>query len=292
MNDAKYWKRYVLEEDPAAIEHSLQKTTFEDGELIYFEKDPRVRNILISIGSSGHAYLFAELGYRMHERGFNVFIMPKQGGLTIPELVDKHEHALGHIAKRWNDRIGVFAEGLGGYAAFYLALRHGPMRSLVCQNSPAILTEPAFHEATLTGRRAMLLPILRVAAKAVPGLKFPISSYLDFREMIDTKEPTHTVEARLIENYGRDPDFDRSYPLPAILSLLDAPPPGELSGLQTPTMFMVPIRGFAPEYARSLFARLPPIRKKLVEVDGSVFWMVSHSREAAGLICGWFDETL
>lgn len=30
----------------------------------------------------------------------------------------------------------------------------------------------------------------------------------------------------------------------------------------------------------------------MVEVDGSVFWMVSHPTEAAAAICGWFDETV
>ena len=62
--------------------------------------------------------------------------------------------------------------------------------------------------------------------------------------------------------------------------------------LVTPTMFIVATRGLISEYEKGLFQRLPSIRKKLVEVDGSVFWMCSHPREAAALICDWFDETL
>jgi len=57
-------------------------------------------------------------------------------------------------------------------------------------------------------------------------------------------------------------------------------------------MFIVPSRGFAPAYARALFARLPGIPKKLVEVDGSVFWMVSHAPQAAETVCAWFDQTV
>jgi hypothetical protein len=38
-------------------------------ELVYFEKDNDAPNILISQGSGGHAYIFAELAYLMHLRG-------------------------------------------------------------------------------------------------------------------------------------------------------------------------------------------------------------------------------
>ena len=38
--------------------------------------------------------------------------------------------------------------------------------------------------------------------------------------------------------------------------------------------------------------RLPPVKKRLVEVDGSVFWMCSHPKAAAKVICEWFDETV
>jgi hypothetical protein len=89
-----------------------------------------------------------------------------------------------------------------------------------------------------------------------------------------------------------DPEFDRTYPLSAVRSLLTTPSPRPLSELRTPTMFIVPKRGFAPAYTHALFDRLPPIPKKLVEVDGSVFWMVSHSADAATVICDWFAETL
>jgi len=34
------------------------------------------------------------------------------------------------------------------------------------------------------------------------------------------------------------------------------------------------------------------MKKRLVEVDGSVYWMLSYAKEAAGVIGDWFDETL
>jgi hypothetical protein len=34
--------------------------------------------------------------------------------------------------------------------AFYVALAHAPIVSLICQNAPAILTEPAYHQALST----------------------------------------------------------------------------------------------------------------------------------------------
>src|SRR6266571_4170166 len=130
-----YWKQYyVLETDADEIERNVQRTTFpscgKQFELIYFEEGKNAPTILISQGSGGHAYVFAELGYHMHLRGYNVFIMPKHGGVTIGELMSRHKDALEHIATHWNERIGVFAEGLGGFVVFYLALTQSPMKSI------------------------------------------------------------------------------------------------------------------------------------------------------------------
>jgi len=124
----------------------------------------------------------------------------------------------------------------------------------------------------------------------------PISSYLDWKELIDTKEVNRAIETRLVrEGYLHDPDFDRWYPLSAIMSLLLTPPPQALTALKIPTMFLVALRGFAGnefEYVKDLYLRLPNVKKQLVEVDGSVYWMLSHPREAASVIGEWFDETL
>lgn len=300
MPDPAYWRRYVLELDPEEVERRVEVIPLRCGDetldLLHLGSRRSDPVVVISPGSAGQAYAFAELAYRIHARGFTALVMPKHGGHTISELVDRHDAALRAIATRWNDNIGVFGEGLGGYVVFYVALRGGPMRSAIYQNAPAILDEPAFRAAVMSGtgskRRAALLPVMRAAARVFPRMKLPIRSYLDFREMVDPIEPTRAIEARLIEAYLGDPDFDQRYPLAAILSLLDTPPPRELSTLSVPTMFIVPSRGFAPDYARALFARLPPIDKELVEVDGSVFWMVSHSAAAADLICGRFQRTL
>jgi hypothetical protein len=122
----------------------------------------------------------------------------------------------------------------------------------------------------------------------------PISLYLDWKELIDTKEGNREVETRLVVGgYLKDPDFDRWYRLSSIMSQLSTPPPNPLIDLRSPTMFLVPVRGWSdPTYERGLYNRLPPIKKRLVEVDGSVYWMLSHPREASREICEWFAETL
>ncbi len=300
-----YWHTYVQETDTDEVERHLQRTSFPSGatrfELIYFEKGKNAPTLLISQGSGGHAYVFAELGYLMHLRGYNVFLMPKHGSATIRELMARHKDALDHIATHWNDRIGVFAEGLGGFVVFYLALTQSSMKSVVFQNAPAILTEGTFRAAMLQGkgaahRRKIILSFAKVLLRIVPSVKLPISSYLDWKALIDTKEGNRAVETRLVRGYLHDPDFDRWYPLSAIMSLLVTPPPQPLSALRIPTMFLVALRGVGGrafvEYVRDLYQRLPNVKKRLVEVDGSVYWMLSQPREAAGVICGWFDETL
>jgi pimeloyl-ACP methyl ester carboxylesterase len=300
---APFWAKYVVETNVGDIEKALGTMAFFSGgetlSLLRFEADAHAPCVLVSQGTAGHAYVFAELAYRIHRSGFNVFIMPKHGGCTITQLLRRHADAVARIAEAYDPRVGVFAEGLGGYVAFYMALGGGAgMRSLLCQNSPALLTEPAFHDAILdaTGagrRRRALLPLVKLLSTVVPWLKLPVSTYLDFREMVDTNEPAHAIEQALIDHYVTDPGFDRSYPLSAIASLVLTPPPAPLSALRVPTMFLVPTRGITPAYERDLFSRLPaPLHKQLLEVDGSVFWMVSHPVEAARVISNWFTETL
>ena len=302
-----YWKQYyVLETDADEIESHLLRTTFPSGskqfELVYFEAGKNAPAILISQGSGGHAYVFAELGYHLHMRGYTVCIMPKHGAVTIRELMTRHKDALEHIATQFNDRIGVFAEGLGGFAVFYLALTQSPMKSAVFQNAPAILTEEKFRAAILHGkgaaqRRKIILPFGKLLLGIVPQVKLPISSYLDWKELIDTRQGNRAIENRLVrDGYLHDPDFDKWYPLSAIMSLLLTPPPQPLTALQIPTMFLVSLRGFGGkafvEYVKDLYQRLPEVEKRLVEIDGSVYWMLSHPKEAADVIGEWFYETL
>ena len=238
MPDSNYWKlHYVGETNPDEIEQSMGHAAFTSAgqgfELVHFGQAKDLPNILISPGSGGHAFVFAELGYRLHRLGYNVFIMPKHGGRTVAELMQRHRDALQCIASLTNDRIGVFAEGLGGYVCFYLALAHGPMKSLVCQNAPAILTEPQFQEAIFAGRRSArrrraILPLARLLARAFPRLPIPIQLYLDFRELADQRLEEGKLERARVERFLQDPDFDRWYPLAAVLSLLTTPPPNQL----------------------------------------------------------------
>ena len=81
-------------------------------ELISFETGKTAPSIIISPGSGGRAYVFAELGFRMHARAYNVFIMAAHGGRTITELVQRHMDVLWHVAGMCNDRIGIFGGGL------------------------------------------------------------------------------------------------------------------------------------------------------------------------------------
>lgn len=305
MRNSNYWKKhYVIETDAEEIERKIRRTHFVSGgrkfELIYFEQGKNAPSILISRGSGGHAYIFAELAYFMHFCGYNVFVMPKHGGFTISQLEDRHADALAHISQSFNDRIGVFGEGLGVYASFYLALAgSSPMKSIACLNGPAILTEDKFHKTIFEGtkdsakRRRQLLPFVRILAKIFPWAKMRISAYLDFKELIDTEEENRKIEEPFVRAFDNDPDFDMFYPLSAIMSLVSTPAPKPLSELKVPAMFIVPVRGFFPSYFHDLFNRLPRTdRNKLIEVDGGVFWILSHPKLASKIICYWFDKTL
>src|SRR4030067_3566332 len=144
MKDPIFWKdHYVIEVDPLEIERNIKSAIFNSGgeefELIFFEKGKKAPNILISQGSGGHSFVFAELGSLMYLKGYNVFIMPKHGGCTINDLVGRHADATEYISSSFSDRIGIFSEGLGGFVTFHLGVAHGKFKRVVYQNSQAIL---------------------------------------------------------------------------------------------------------------------------------------------------------
>lgn len=163
--------------------------------------------------------MFAELGYEMHRRGYNVFIMPRHGGHTVSTLLRRHRDALDYVIHSANSHVGMYGEGLGGYVGFYLALAGGPMKSLVCENSPAVLTDRSYYDAVMSDggpwtsavrRRKLMLPVVAVLARIVPGLRIPIWSYLDWTALIDERAGARDVEQMLVESgYRHDPDFDR-----------------------------------------------------------------------------------
>jgi len=189
MKQQSYWKQhYVLETDADEVEKHLQRTTFLSGakryDLMYFEACKDSPSVLISPGS-GPGHVFTELAYHIHGSGYNVFMMPNNGGYTVRELMPIHEDALQHIASHWNDRIGGYAEGMGGFVLFYLALMQSPMKSVALQNAPAILTEEQFRAGFSQGRgvgslarvmakgRRAVLPLATALLKVVPGMRVP-----------------------------------------------------------------------------------------------------------------------
>lgn len=297
----QYWQQhYVVETDAEEIAAKLshesfpsQHTMFPLVSFLAAKEDPC---ILVAIGSGGNSYIFAELAYWMNRRGYNVFIMPRNGGSTITQLMTRHQDAAGYLAARFATGIGAFAEGLGGLVTFYVALAGSPLQSLVLQNAPAILDEPEYLSAMMQGpgaaarRRRALNPLLRLLNRALPGLPVPINMYLGWKELIDPN--SRDVEERLVRNYLHDPDFDRTYPLSAVVSLISTPAPRPLSQLSTPTRLLLAQRGFMPAYFKNLFNRFPDITKSLIEVDGGAYWVLSHPKEAARLSCDWFDQTL
>lgn len=180
---------------------------------------------------------------------------------------------------------------------FYLTLADESVKSAVYQNAPAILNEDKFQKAFIKGgkgseRRKILLPILKRLVKIFPKMKIPISYYLNWWELIDPKEDNQRIEKKIVESYMNDPDFDKKYPLDAVMSLVTTSPPKPIHDLKTPTIFIIASRGFIPDYFRGLYNRLPPIKKRLVEVDGGVYWMLSNPEKATKIIVEWFNETL
>ena len=164
------------------------------------------------------------------------------------------------------------------------------------------MTERAYHEALMNDsgvwagtaqRRKVLMPLAKFLVRILPNMKLPVSSYLDWKAIIDTSEESRNLETQLVvEGYLNDPDFDKWYPLSAVMSLISTPPPNPLAELDTPTMFLLDQKGPTPSYIKDLYSRLPPIRKRLIEIDGSVYWMLSHPKDAAKIISEWFSVSL
>jgi hypothetical protein len=300
MKDKNYWKRYPVISDSQQIESALSKSYFmsegKEYELICFYQNASAENVLITPGSGGHAYVFAELGYLIYKQGFNVFIMPKHGGYTIPQLSRRHKNAIAYITSKYSGNLHLYGEGLGGLVIFYLGLEDIKVRSIICENSPAILDDNDFHNAMKNDgaagrRRTLLLPLFKLLVKILPSLPIPIKSYLGWEEVIDFDNETNCkIEKRLVKAYNNDPDFDKAYPLKAVMSLVNTPPPNSPSTLSIPTMFILTKRGLIPAYFKNLFMQLGTKTKKLEEIDGGVFWMLSNPQEAGNTICNWINK--
>ena len=300
MKAPNYWKNYLYEGDVEEIERNLGRTTFKSRglnlSLKYFEKDRNAPNILLISGTGGYSLFGADMMYEMHLRDYNVFGVDfqghgdsegKKGDFTIGELVENCSDAAKYISANYNDRIGAIGPSLGGFLTLYLGLAHGPVKSIFCQN-PGILTEKKFQEEVAT-KVKRILPLLKLLVRLLPRVKIPTTLYVDLRGLAESER-----EKENVEKYMRDPDIVKWYTLRGAMSQISTPPPNPIEELKIPTMFLVPARDklMSVSYVRDLYDRLPPIKKEFIEVDGGHFWMISHFKEAAKVICDWFDETL
>ena len=300
MKAPNYWKNYVYETDVEEIGGNIRRRTFKSRglnlSLKYFQKDRNAPNILYIQSTGGYSLSCAEMLYHMHLRDYNVFGIDFQGhgdsegnhgDFTIDELVGNCNDAAKYISSNFNDRIAAVGVSLGGFITFYLGLAHGPVKSIICQN-PGILTEKNFqNEVTKKGKR--MLPLAKIIARLFPGMKIATTTYVDFWEFAETER-----EREILEKYMKDPDVVKWYTARAAMSQILTPLPNPIEELKIPTMFLVPNKDklMSVSCVKDLYDRLPPIKKKFVEVDGGHFWTFSHPREAAKVICDWFDETL
>lgn len=299
MKSGDYWKNYIYETDPEEIERHVRRATFKSRgrnlSLKYFERSPDAPNILWVVGTGCYALYLAELGYHMHLRGYNTFGVDfqghgdsegRRGDFTVAELVENCSDAASYISSGFNSRIGATGVSLGGLVTFYLGLTHGSIRSISCLNS-GILTERRFREEVTKLRKVP--PLAGLLAKLFPRMTVPTERCVDFWGLAETER-----ERKHVETYMKDPDIVKRYTLRAALSQISTPPPNPLGELRTPTMFLVPLRDLlmSVSYVRYLCDRLPLVKKSFVEVNGGHYWVSSHPREAAKVICDWFDETL
>jgi len=300
MKDPDYWQNYVYETDVEDIKRDIKQVTFQSRglnlSLKYFEKDRNAPNILLVSGTGGYSLFGADIMYVIRLRGYNVFGVDLQGhgdsegqkgDFTMSELVENCCDAAQYITANYSGRIGAIGPSMGGLITLYLGLAHGPIKSIFCQN-PGIVTEKIFQEE-VTKKVKGILPLLKLLVRLLPKVKIPTSLYVDFKGF-----PENEREREILKKFMNDPDIVEWYTLRASLSQISTPPPNPIEKLKIPTMFLVPKTDklTSISYVRNLYDRLPSIKKKIIEVDGGHWWMLSHTKEAANLICDWFDETL
>jgi len=299
VKDKDYWKNYVYETDAEEIEKGIKRTTFKSRGLNlglkYFEKDRNAPNILWVVGTGCYSLYLAELGYHMYLRGYNTFGIDfqghgesegRRGDFSVSELVENCSDAARYISHSFNDRIGAVGVSLGGFVTFYLGLAHGPVKSIACLN-PGILNERAFRDEVTKVKR--IPPAARILARMFPRMTISTERCVDFRGLAETER-----ERKHVETYFNDSDVVSRYSLRAVISQVSTPLPQPIEKLKISTMFLAPTRDklMSVSYVRGLYDGLPPIKKKFVEVDGGHYWMSSHPKDAAKVICDWFDETL
>ncbi len=302
MKDPTYWKNYVRGKDPEEIEKKIKKIKIKSRRglnlnVTYFEKDKNAPSILGVNGIGCYSMLLAELGYCIYLRGYNVFGFDFQGhgdsegergDFTIPLLVENSKDVVNFISKNFNDRIGVIGGSLGGFVTFYLGLANSKVKSIVCQD-PGILSEKRFEKEVIRHRKRTAKIILFLAKRFVkffPKLKIDITTYIDSKGYIEKEED--------LKIYMNDPNIVKKFTLRSVISQISTPPPKPINTLKVPTMFLVPTRDklMSISYVRDLFNKLPNIKKRFAKINGYHDYLIFHPKEAAKVICDWFDKTL
>ncbi len=304
MKDPNYWKNYlpdeIKEKAIALFDKGKQKTTFKsrglDLTLYYFIVDKKATNIVGVNGTGNYAMIAAGVGYYLVEKGFNVFMFDFQGhgdsegqrgDFTIPLLVENCKDVVSFISKNYNKRIGVIGGSLGGFVTFYLGLSNG-VKSIVCQN-PGILSEKRFCNEVIKNRKRtikILIPFIKRFSKIFPKFKINIDTYINPKGFLEREED--------LKIYMNDPDIVKEFTLRSIISQISTPPPKPLEKLKIPTMFLVPTKDrlMSVSYVKDLYNNLPNIKKRFVKINGYHDYLIFHPKEAAKVICDWFDETL
>lgn len=300
MKDDKYWKNYVHDTDADEIEENIKKTNFKSRginlNLTYFEKNKNSPNILCVTGSGCYGLYYAELLYNMRINGYNVFVLDFQGhgesegargDFTVNELMENVKDAVKYVSDSFNGKIGVFGGSLGGFIVFYLALSGTKFGSAVCQN-PAILTDKKFQDE-VTQKAKFFLPVLKILVKFFPKMIIPRSLYVDAGGFSETER-----EKKDSANFEKDPNALMYSTLRGIMSQITTAPPKSLDEVKIPVMFLAPVRDnlTSISYVKDLYEKLPQVKKRMIKINGGHLWLHSHPKDAAKIICDWFDETL
>lgn len=247
-------------------------------------------------GTSAYAQVYAQFGYDIFKRGFNVIgFDPRghgqssgpRGDYTMNGLVEDTMAVVKYARNRFGGKVALAGSSQGGMAAFYAAAADDSLAAAVCHNI-----------ADLNGKDNIILSKIRPPRFLVPVASFfmrlygsysiPISLYLDLTK---EKFPDGTDAATLLRE---DPLAISWITFRALNSLLRTDLPQPVEKIKVPIMLIHAEKDniFPQAYVEGIYNRLTCKKNYLLLKNTEHLVMTNNVDEIVPATTAWLREAM
>ena len=282
---------------PGVREHIEEDWLENDGlklHLDLFLSEPSDPALVFFPGTSVYSIFYAEFMHKMRLEGFNVVgIDPRghgrsegrRGSYTVSSLLSDAQAAVSYCINRFGDRVAIAGSSQGGIVSFYAAASDRRLKGAVCHNI-AVLDDPGSVRLTRNPRLSLFMKRLLPLAHAAPGVRIPVSGYLDL------KAEATKLGGNAYEFIKRDPFATTSITLGALASLASTPLPCPPEEIEVPVMVVHGERDniFPLDYVKKIYDRLTCEKEFLLLKDKPHLVMTDYVDEVIPSVTAWLNR--